>query len=106
MQRLNKQLTAAELRADEADAQAAQSHSELANWRQLQGEVARTLQSGWESKQQSVDPTVGHTIPRFVPLNCTHPGFAPSSWSAHRVCPEHVPDSPSRQQAGMFLCPY
>jgi hypothetical protein len=48
MQRLSKQLTAAELGADEAGAQVAHtahSHSELANWRQLQGKVARTLQS-------------------------------------------------------------
>lgn len=67
VEHLEKKLKAAEQRADAADDRASKSTSELASWRQLQAEVARSLPTTWESKQTlegQVDPAIGHSIPR------------------------------------------
>lgn len=68
---LKSQLKAAEQRADAADFRANESDAELASWRQLQADIARSLPTTWESKSLvdgQVDPSIGHHIPRHEML--------------------------------------
>lgn len=78
---LKSQLKAAEQRADAADIRANKSDAELASWRQLQADVARSLPSTWETKSRvegQVDPSIGHSIPRHEMLLHFSKGSTPS----------------------------
>ena len=81
IQVLKSQLKAAEQRADSADVRANKSDAELASWRQVQADVARSLPTTWDSKSRvdgEVDPSIGHSIPRHHMLLHFSKGSTPS----------------------------